>query len=52
MVAPTRELCIQISDVLGLILRRFVWLVRPVLPPEALARRIPFMHVRLLRKAL
>ena len=28
VVAPTRELCIQINDVLGLILRRFVWLVR------------------------
>ena len=33
MVAPTRELCIQISDVLGLILRRFIWLVR-LLPPH------------------
>jgi ATP-dependent RNA helicase DDX31/DBP7 len=28
VVAPTRELCIQITDVLGLILRRFIWLVR------------------------
>ncbi len=29
VIAPTRELCIQINDVLGLILRRFIWLVRP-----------------------
>ena len=28
IVAPTRELCIQITDVLGLILRRYHWLVR------------------------
>ena len=27
IIAPTRELCIQINDVLGLILRRFIWLV-------------------------
>ena len=27
VIAPTRELCIQITDVLGLILRRFIWLV-------------------------
>ena len=30
VVAPTRELCIQITDVLGLILRRYHWLVRVV----------------------
>lgn len=28
IMAPTRELCIQICDVLTLILRRFIWLVR------------------------
>ena len=27
IMAPTRELCIQICDVLTLILRRFIWLV-------------------------
>ena len=27
IIAPTRELCIQICDVLNLILRRFIWLV-------------------------
>jgi ATP-dependent RNA helicase DDX31/DBP7 len=29
VVAPTRELCIQITDVLCLILRRYFWMVRP-----------------------
>lgn len=28
MVVPTRELCLQICDVLTLILRRYIWLVR------------------------
>ena len=28
IVVPTRELCLQIADVLTLILRRYIWLVR------------------------
>jgi ATP-dependent RNA helicase DDX31/DBP7 len=28
MIVPTRELCLQIADVLTLILRRYIWLVR------------------------
>lgn len=28
IVAPTRELCVQICDVLTLVLRRYIWLVR------------------------
>ena len=27
VIVPTRELCLQICDVLTLILRRYVWLV-------------------------
>ena len=34
VMAPTRELCIQIYDVLALILRRYHWVVR-VFPPSA-----------------
>ena len=35
IMAPTRELCIQICDVLTLILRRFIWLVIALAPlPE------------------
>ena len=33
IMAPTRELCIQICDVLTLILRRFIWLVTDRLLP-------------------
>ena len=32
IVAPTRELCIQINDVLSLILRRYHWLVSQLMP--------------------
>jgi ATP-dependent RNA helicase DDX31/DBP7 len=32
VVVPTRELCLQICDVLTLILRRFVWLARSPKP--------------------
>ncbi len=28
IIVPTRELCLQIADVLTLILRRYIWLVR------------------------
>lgn len=28
IIVPTRELCIQIADILTLILRRYIWLVR------------------------
>ena len=35
IMAPTRELCIQICDVLTLILRRFIWLVAHLLLPPA-----------------
>lgn len=31
MVAPTRELCIQIQDVATALLRRFIWIVSSVL---------------------
>ena len=31
MVAPTRELCIQIQDVATVLLRRFIWIVSSVL---------------------
>ena len=41
VVAPTRELCLQISDVLGLVLRRYNHLVRPAL--AAVLQR-PSMH--------
>jgi ATP-dependent RNA helicase DDX31/DBP7 len=27
VVCPTRELCLQVADVLAMLLRRFVWLV-------------------------
>ena len=33
IVAPTRELCIQINDVLSLVLRRYHWLVSQLMPP-------------------
>lgn len=34
IMAPTRELCIQICDVLTLILRRFIWLVNTAQLPS------------------
>ena len=34
VMAPTRELCIQIYDVLALILRRYHWVVH-MFPPSA-----------------
>lgn len=37
IIAPTRELCLQICDVLTLMLRRFIWLVSPgLLSPSLL----------------
>ena len=49
IMAPTRELCIQICDVLTLILRRFIWLVSellllwapPLLPSISLCFPLP-----------
>ena len=35
VVVPTRELCLQVADVLALLLRRYVWLARPPLAPPA-----------------
>lgn len=29
VVVPTRELCLQVADVLALLLRRYHWLARP-----------------------
>ena len=29
VLVPTRELCLQVSDILTLLVRRYIWLVRP-----------------------